>query len=308
LTSLLQSGETRQFFFNFDQGKPFLGLTSDGGALIKELTLWRLNINSNKECFMKKCFACAVAIFAFFYSFPSIAYGDDGGLYLAARLGMSSQQVERRVVAHEALTSDFGDTLNSRHIDLDDFSQGSFVGGVAVGYDFYPRKGWPLRAELEFLARSYKEVRGSHSANLSATIDDVTASHLIRANEQSKIGIHTALINIYYDFHNSTNFTPYIGGGLGIAVLHGKLERASIEAPNQNVEFETDLEGDYGDAQFAWGLSVGVNYELNKDWSLDLIYKFTNAGNNSYTSDIASVGLESKIKIHDFLLGVRYTF
>jgi outer membrane autotransporter protein len=215
-------------------------------------------------------------------------------------------------VANEALTSDAGDTLNSRSVNLGDFSHSSFVGGLAAGYDFFPRKGWPLRAEIEFLARSYKDVTKTHSSSLNATIGGNALNTLIRVNERSKIGIHTALLNVYYDFHNDSQFTPFLGAGAGIAVLHGKLKNAVIAAPDMNppVEFDAGIDDDahYGDAQFAWGLNAGVNYALNADWSLDLGYKYTNAGNNSYTSGLGSVGLETKLQIHDILLGCRYTF
>ncbi|MDR2141030.1 MAG: outer membrane beta-barrel protein [Deltaproteobacteria bacterium] len=256
-----------------------------------------------------KCFLSGLVVFACLSLTPFSAYGEDGGFYLEAKIGMSSQQVERRIVTKEALTSDFGDRLNARHVNLGDFSHGSFGGGLAVGYDFFPSMGWPLRAEIEFIARAYKDVKENHKTNLSVTDSNGdTASEEIRVNEHSEIGIHTALLNLYYDFHNSSVFTPFVGAGVGLAVLHGKLRRADITAPNLQAEFETDAEGDYGDAQFAWALGAGVNYAINQDWSLDLSYKYTNAGNNSYTADIADIGLETKIQLHDVMFGVRYTF
>ncbi|MDR1041209.1 MAG: outer membrane beta-barrel protein [Deltaproteobacteria bacterium] len=257
-----------------------------------------------------KLFACALSVFAVCSLLPSMmAYGDDGGFYVELKLGASSQQVDRKIVANDRLTDGAGSTLNSKFVDLGDYKHGAFGGGFALGYDFFPRLGWPLRAELEFLARSYKNLSQTRTETLNATINlGVPGNQEISVTESSKIGIHTLLLNLYYDFHTESAFTPFIGAGLGIAILHGRLEHARIEAPGPGIVFENDLEGDYGDAQFAWALSAGVNYALNSDWSLDLSYKFVNAGNNSYTSDIADVGLESKFKLHDVMLGLRYTF
>lgn len=230
---------------------------------------------------------------------------DDGGFYLSGKIGVSRQKVHREFKVNETLT-DGRYTMSARSIDLGRFSQSTVAGGLAIGYDFFPSFGWPVRLDIDFTARGYDNVDRRHDVTMTvrdgATGDTVTQT--VPIEEHSEIGIHTVLANFYYDFHNSSGLTPFLGAGLGLAVLHGQLYNSYIG------DYDSGLEGvmDYGDVQFAWALTGGVNYALTPDWSLDLSYRYTDAGNRSYTANLAAVGLETDMAIHDLLAGVRYTF
>jgi opacity protein-like surface antigen len=89
------------------------------------------------------------------------------------------------------------------------------------------------------------DIRTGQSVNIDVPI-----------NERSKIGVFTIMANLYYDFHNDTRFTPYLGTSLGLACLHGDVE---------TVGDYVSMTQDYGTAQFAWGVSTGVSYEINQD-------------------------------------------
>ena len=77
---------------------------------------------------------------------PNIAAAEGNGMYLAPKFLMSFQnsgQIERsRALAGSG---------------VDQYSQFTLGGALAVGYDFWPQQMLPLRAELEFALRGNNE-------------------------------------------------------------------------------------------------------------------------------------------------------
>ena len=106
-----------------------------------------------------------------------------------------------------------GDYLfNNDRLGLDEAG----AAGAAVGY----ARG-PLRFELEFLARSTGE--GSHG-DLNAGMSSFRGGGFPRfpgawafGPEQAEVEAAQLFVNFYYDFHNSSRFTPWIGAGGGWA-------------------------------------------------------------------------------------------
>ncbi|MEQ1485841.1 outer membrane beta-barrel protein [Methyloglobulus sp.] len=73
------------------------------------------------------------------------------------------------------------------------------------------------------------------------------------------------LLNAYYDFKNSTAFTPYITGGLG--GYHMRIKASRGRLPGEN------------DLDFAWQAGAGVNYKLDDRISFDLKYRYFSGAN-----------------------------
>ncbi len=98
---------------------------------------------------------------------------------------------------------------------------------------------------------------------------------------------------IYFDFHNSSDFTPYFGAGLGLAFVHQHFEGVGNELYFNNTNF-------------AWQVGAGVAYALNETVSVDLGYRFISYG----TSRMETVGLETSAygSGHEFALGLRFNF
>lgn len=117
--------------------------------------------------------------------------------------------------------------VNTREDDLGKF----LFGGVAFGRYIAPS----VRAELGFDFRSRKKVSSggvNYTTTKSVRGDDRDVpvagggSVLSRIydvgvysatqTESSDTADHNVMFNLYYDFKNSSRFTPYIGGGLGV--------------------------------------------------------------------------------------------
>ena len=98
-------------------------------------------------------------------------------------------------------------------------------------------------------------------------------------------------LNGYWDIPVKENFPirPYLNAGIGYA----------WKKLNYKVLDEKGTEKDDG---FAWNAGVGVSYELQQNWNLDLGYRYENLG------DLKDDGDKIKIENHKITLGLRYTF
>lgn len=137
-------------------------------------------------------------------------------------------------------------------------SSAGFAGGLAAGYDFWYQMGLPIRVEAEYVIRSNSN---------------------FEAGNKSFRGVapQTIFGNAYLDWHNDSKFTPYIGGGAGVAFVGPE-------------------------SSFAWNAGTGVAYEINDNLKATLGYRFVSFGN---VEDNHCKGL---MYGHEALLGLRYTF
>ena len=154
------------------------------------------------------------------------------------------------------------------------FSSG---GNLALGYET-----GPFRTELE---------GGYHALGLkNVTVGGATTS------ASSDMKMTTLMVNGYYDFHNSSAFTPYIGAGLGWAHLN----------------FPTNL--GFGntkgsDNRLAYQAMIGVSYTPpsmpNTDWFAG--YHFLGTSSPSFATNTGSISVKP-IRDHSFEVGFRYHF
>ena len=115
------------------------------------------------------------------------------------------------------------------------------------------------------------------------------------------------MVNTWYDFYNRERWSPYFGGGVGMA--QASLEDFSIEIhPNvPDPPITQRLLVDDEDWKFAYQAGVGVGYVLSKSFNVDLGYRyfasleptFTDAGGNELKADYAH---------HSVQLGMTYKF
>lgn len=134
----------------------------------------------------------------------------------------------------------------------------SFGGGMALGYDFQSYFKVPMRMEAEYLIR--------------------TTTHFNKDSyDVSLVAPQTLFVNLYYDFENESNFTPYIGGGIGAAFVGV-------------------------DSNFAWNVGAGLTYDISECVALNLGYRYNSYGQfeNNNTTGILSA--------HEVLAGLRYKF
>ncbi len=186
----------------------------------------------------------------------------------------------------------FIDSIQGHWTDVnsyDDFGgwQNTVGGGIFVGYDFYHKFDVPIRTEIEYALRS--DWTGDEDYHVGTD----------RINLDAKVNVQTLLFNVYYDFRNSSDFTPYVGAGVGMAFVRGFATADRYTAAGAHVA-HASAEG-YS-TSFAWQIGGGVAYALTENVSADLGYRYLGLGHSG--DDI--IGGYSGA--HEFSLGIRFTF
>jgi opacity protein-like surface antigen len=208
------------------------------------------------------------------------------------------------------------------------------LGGVALGVDFHERLAVPLRLEFEIAMKGDAKGEGEsqyyypNQAMASGTYHRITTNSL-------SYTMHTAFINAYADWHNDRRFTPYVGGGLGAALID---LRAVVSCYSPSMELEPSGYYGAGNARtpanyekrvtnFAWHLDAGLSFNLTEKTAIDLGYRYLDVGKPVKFGDEPRVIYDStgpntmnatyllygpkEVKFeptHQLVLGFRYSF
>ena len=126
--------------------------------------------------------------------------------------------------------------------------------------------------------------------------------------ERIRLQNHVLMLNGYYDFNTCTRWTPYVGAGVGVAML--KLSSNYMDADGHDKVSDKSY-------NVAWQIGAGVAYDLTKNIALDAGYRYINAGAatlDKYNESYPGYGYaeSSKTKVdtaaHELYFGARYTF
>ena len=187
-----------------------------------------------------------------------------------------------------------------------------YGGALAVGYDFQKRLGVPVRLELEYaLFSDAKTKRGNAWHDLTGSGESSETKY------ELTLGIQSLFANVYYDFRNSSAFTPYLGFGLGLAFVSAKGkytdEMGGYYYYSEHLKKDTST-------NFAWNVGAGLAYAFTDYISLDLAYRFLSLGKGETKRNIVRdwrpIDDEYEVRkyktddlyIHQLALGLRVTF
>ncbi|MEA4838213.1 MAG: OmpA family protein [Rhodospirillaceae bacterium] len=145
-----------------------------------------------------------------------------------------------------------------------------------VGYDF---RG-PLRAEAELGWRS-NGVNKVNSDKAKGSMDPTTL-----------------MFNVYYDFHNSSAFTPFLGVGIGAAYLNANKIRPKGVATGY----------DDGDRVFAYQGIAGVSYAIDNNWSVKGSYHYLRTTDGRFKDKLTGDKADANYKSHALFVGFTYSF
>ncbi|TAL77391.1 MAG: porin family protein [Beijerinckiaceae bacterium] len=119
------------------------------------------------------------------------------------------------------------------------------------------------------------------------------------------------LANGYFDLGTWYGFTPFVGGGVGVAFnqFHGLTD----------IGLGPDNFGAYGSAsdkssaQFAWALMAGIDYSITPNWKVELSYRYLDMGKVSSNRIACTAGCTGEVQSfrmasNDIRVGVRYLF
>lgn len=187
---------------------------------------------------------------------------------------------------------------------LDYFSANTVGGALFIGYDLYYKFQVPVRFEVEYAIRTLAQKDFSESFSPVAGVN-------VKNTIDYQYNVQTLFANAYYDFRNSTAFTPYIGAGVGLGFIHSNMKLKSYV---NGVNVETRSPSSF-DTVFAWNVGAGCSYAFTENFSLDLSYRFVGYGPTkiSYQDWSPATGWETHTyntlpNAHEFALGARFTF
>lgn len=220
----------------------------------------------------------AILSLLLFMLMNSIALAEGTGIYMAPKFLMSIQD-----------TGPFSRSASFGGSGVDDYSQFTLGGALALGYDLWPQQMLPLRLEVEFALRGNSEKKW----------DDKGA----RLNSVKGVWNNSTLFaNAFWDFHNDSPFTPYLGAGIGMAFNY-----TGYEVTLKNGE---TYSADDRFTNLAWNVGAGFSYDLNDFIALDASYRFVGLGYNevSKTVDGITAKIENEPYNNEFMVGVRLSF
>lgn len=236
---------------------------------------------------MKKTF---LALFIASTAFTTNA-ADNNGFYISAKGGYSFMKSSKSDTKYKFI--DIKDDY-----DLDSKIKDNYTLGGAIGYDFYNRYSLPIRSEIEFMVRGKNN---NETKNLSNDQKHITTMY-------NKLRLNSLMLNAYYDFKNSTSFTPYIGAGVGLVQLKNTLnmQLTDTQTPNSIQKYTLKATS----KNIAWSLSAGVQYAITPNLDVDLSYRYFNAGSYTanYKEDKQEINSKFKIESNDILLSLAYRF
>ena len=189
-----------------------------------------------------------------------IAQAEEGKPYVGFSAGAA-------IMDDSTLTDTFGDSAEAS------YSTGLSLSGV-VGYAF--TSGLRLEGEVNYRQADMDKLSaGGASADISCDVSSVAV-----------------MANAYYDFRNSSSFTPYLGFGVGFANID-----AGKGTGGGFLLWESD-----DDTVFAYQLAVGAGIDLSRQLTLDLGYRYFT------TQDPEFELVKADYSSHNLMVGLRYRF
>ena len=173
------------------------------------------------------------------------------------------------------------------------------LAGAAVGYSFAGRNSslGGLRVELEYFYRQSNYDQTAYIGSASGESGDKLEEELVRAYDRiGSMDSHNIFGNVYYDFANTSRFTPYIGIGGGVGVTN--MEYGSLWARNEDANLITTGEGLSNATEIRQNLAGTASVEdtLLSDtlWGFQFLF-----GVDYKMTDAMSLGLKGRYVMFD---------
>jgi opacity protein-like surface antigen len=188
--------------------------------------------------------------------------------------------------------------------------------GGGVGYDFGWFRSditvdWVAQRDLDVTTRNALCVDGVSSDPLAPP----PAGPLCANVHNSQVEALPIMLNAYFDLGTWSGFSPYVGAGVGAALVSFDDWRSTSENAVGTVEAAVNDQEHVW--RFAWSLMAGVTYHLNQNLALDVGYRYLNINDGkalgnftpsggAVTGSIGSIDY-SDFYSHQVRVGFSYT-
>ena len=239
-------------------------------------------------------------------SFSSLAYADNG-FYTSLKAGISDTKFDNskdQITSYESDVS-FNETFHNKDADKSIYPSIS----AAVGFDFSKISNANARAELEYTYKDkakFNPALNKVSLNFDGTPEEVELPEGVSSLFINELRTQSLMFNAYYDFKNTSKFTPYVSAGAGVTRVK------NTQTLNPQLSEETNLGLSDTSNSFTWSAGAGVAYKVTENVALDLAYRYVDAGEiefkNSVAQEDAKLKSTADLTSHDYSLGIRYNF
>lgn len=195
---------------------------------------------------------------------------------------------------------------------------------VAVGYTFSDH----LRGEVEFgyLGSSSFDDTGPSICDGTSTFTPIVgpvvsgpATIACEGRDHGDNEMWNGLVNGYVDLGNYGGFTPYIGGGIGLALSSysgagddRECEDSTTSDATGTTVFtcDSDQEGETIDDSrlgFLWSVAAGFGYQITENTTVDVGYRYLSSPNATQLVNLPDgIGEEEGMSVHQIRVGLRY--
>lgn len=221
------------------------------------------------------------------------------GIYLRGDVGVGQLKVKKyqQQDVINAGGSFFGETDNH-----------SVFAGVGVGYRF---NNW-FRVDGTFEYRGASSIGVNDYLTYQNNFGTVQQTNTYKGNLTSMV----ALFNGYIDLGTWNCLTPYIGAGIGYAsnTISGLTDQGIVFAGGPS-SATLGTAGSSTKGGVAWALMAGLGYEVNKNLTLEVGYRYLNLGEarsghiqNAFLAQSYAPLRAKNIDSHDIKIGMRWNF
>lgn len=222
------------------------------------------------------------------------------GWYLRGDVGVGYQTVDKY---EQADTIQYGGQFFGKT------DQAAFFAGLGAGYRF---NNW-FRVDVT------GEYRGANSIGVNDKIYNPYVAGNQTNTYKGNLSSMVALFNAYVDLGTWNCLTPYLGAGIGVAQnrITGLTDQGVVfvNEPYGPVIPTLGSAGSGTKSGLAWALMAGFGYEVNKNLTLEVGYRYLNLGDaqsglirNAFASESYAPLKAKDIESHDFRIGMRWNF
>jgi opacity protein-like surface antigen len=177
--------------------------------------------------------------------------------------------------------------------------------GLGIGYYF---NNW-LRFDV---TGEYRANANFHGLDIGA----ITGGGFIDDRYTASKSEWTFLLNGYVDLGTWSNFTPFVGAGIGTSrntISNFGDISACTNSTSCSVNGGSDAFGDTASKwSFAWALYAGVGYKVTKDVTIELAYRYLDLGDattgnvSNFVGDCCATYQFNHLTSQDLKLGLRF--
>jgi opacity protein-like surface antigen len=199
----------------------------------------------------------------------------------------------------------------------------SFKTGFVLGGNAGIEWGQGLRTELELAFRQNSSKNHAHLITHYSYGSQSTGGHAVLLDSQSnevpaniRLRAWSLMANAWYDFDLGLPVTPYVGGGIGMAMVKvsGTLGRTNSATTGEGGPAPRTLliERLYekNDTVFAWQLGAGVSFPISDGAKLFADYRYFSANDAHLKFEPGFHGgdFNADFNSHNLMVGVRFNF